>query len=112
MPKLLHSVVVFLVNEGRGRTPATKEIPAPEASAGALFAVAEGPQMAHDSARFGLFESPLQEVVGAHRPCRHGASGTDGGKADRFAVALGDWPVNDDQPADDRDSDADHDADE
>ena len=66
--------------------------------------------MARGHARFRLSKSALDKIVSAHRSAAHSATSTDCRVVRRLRFRFG--PVNDDQPADDRNGDADHDADE
>jgi hypothetical protein len=59
-----------------------------------------------------LAKSRLQLVVKRLRSCRHSASSTDSTDSHRLAVALRFRPMNDSKTSEDRDSDADHNADE
>ena len=59
-----------------------------------------------------LAKSRLQLVVKRLRSCRHSASSTDSTELHRLAVALRFRPMNDSKTSEDRDSDADHNADE
>jgi hypothetical protein len=95
--------MVFLVNK-KGDGPTTGHPPATPQVAAADWRTA----LDVHTASFQLSESALQKIERRGGSYRHGAAGTDSGKADRLAVALGEWPMNDGKTRKDRGGDADH----